>query len=124
MSNWQKLNYSGDQFKPFHIKLDYCDEGVDFREMHRFDDGVDEDWINKTEKEIQDGYKYWVTVRAKVYLAGIEVGSHSLAGLLFDDTDEMESMMRLDNEGIIAEAVETAKHNLKQMSEAMNGAVA
>jgi hypothetical protein len=124
MSNWQKLNYSGDQFKPFHIKLDYCDEGVDFREMHRFDDGVDEDWINATEKEIQDGYKYWVTVRAKVYLAGIEVGSHSLAGLLFDDTDEMESMMRLDYEGIIAEAVETAKHNLKQMSEAMNGAVA
>jgi hypothetical protein len=123
MSNWQKLNYSGDQFKPFHIKLDYCDEGVDFREMHRFDDGVDEDWINATEKEIQDGYKYWVTVRAKVYLAGIEVGSHSLAGLLFDDTDEMESMMRLDYEGIIAEAVETAKHNLKQMSEAMNGAV-
>ena len=91
--------------------------------MHRFDDGVDEDWINATEKEIQDGYKYWVTVRAKVYLAGIEVGSHSLAGLLFDDTDEMESMMRLDYEGIIAEAVETAKHNLKQMSEAMNGAV-
>jgi hypothetical protein len=124
MSNWQKLNYSGDQFKPFHIKLDYCDEGVDFREMHRFDDGVDEDWINATEKEIQDGYKYWVTVRAKVYLAGIEVGSHSLAGLLFDNTDEMESMMRLDYEGIIAEAVETAKHNLKQMSEAMNGAVA
>jgi hypothetical protein len=124
MANWQKLNYSGDQFKPFHIKLDYCDEGVDFREMHRFDDGVDEDWINATEKEIQDGYKYWVTVRAKVYLAGIEVGSHSLAGLLFDDTDEMESMMRLDYEGIIAEAVETAKHNLKQMSEAMNGAVA
>jgi len=123
MANWQKLNYSGDQFKPFHIKLDYCDEGVDFREMHRFDDGVDEDWINATEKEIQDGYKYWVTVRAKVYLAGIEVGSHSLAGLLFDDTDEMESMMRLDYEGIIAEAVETAKHNLKQMSEAMNGAV-
>jgi hypothetical protein len=124
MANWQKLNYSGDQFKPFHIKLDYCDEGVDFREMHRFDDGVDEDWINATEKEIQDGYKYWVTVRAKVYLAGIEVGSHSLAGLLFDNTDEMESMMRLDYEGIIAEAVETAKHNLKQMSEAMNGAVA
>jgi hypothetical protein len=123
MSNWQKLNYSEDKFRPFHIKLDYCDEGVDFREMHRFDDGVDEDWINATEKEIQDGYKYWVTVRAKVYLAGIEVGSHSLAGLLFDDTDEMESMMRLDYEGIIAEAVETAKHNLKQMSEAMNGAV-
>ena len=124
MSNWQKLNYSGDQFKPFHIKLDYCDEGVDFREMHRFDDGVDEDWINKTEKEIQDGYKYWVTVRAKIYLAGVEVGSHSLAGLLFDDTDQMESMMRSDYEGIIAEAVENAKHNLKQMSEAMNGAVA
>ena len=122
MSNWQKLNYSEDKFRPFHIKLDYCDEGVDFREMHRFDDGVDEDWINQTEKEIQDGYKYWVTVRAKVYLAGIEVGSHSLAGLLFDDTDQMESMMRLDYEGIIAEAVETAKHNLKQMSEAMAGA--
>jgi hypothetical protein len=122
MSNWQKLNYSGDQFKPFNIRVDYCDEGVDFREMHRFDDGVDEDWINATEKEIQDGYRYWVTVRAKVYLAGIEVGSHSLAGLLFDDTDQMESMMRLDYEGIIAEAVANAKHNLKKMSEAMSGA--
>jgi hypothetical protein len=124
MSNWQKLNYSGDQFKPFHIRVDYCDEGVDFREMHRFDDGVDEDWITETEKEIQDGYRYWVTMRAKVYLAGVEVGSHSLAGLLFDDTDQMESMMRSDYEGIIAEAVANAKHNLKKMSEAMSGAVA
>jgi hypothetical protein len=54
-----------------------------------------------------------------VYLAGVEVGSHSLGGLLFDNTDEMESMMRWDYEGIIAEAVETAKHNLKQMADAM-----
>ena len=117
MSNWQKLNYSGDKFKPFHIKLDYCDEEMTLRDIYKYDD--DQEWIDKTAQEITDGYKYFVILRARAYLAGVEVGSHSLGGLLFDNTDEMESMMRLDYEGIIAEAVETAKHNLKQMADAM-----
>jgi hypothetical protein len=56
-----------------------------------------------------------------VYLAGVEVGSHSLGGLLFDNTEQMESMMKTDFEGIISEAVANAKHNLRQMSEAMSG---
>ena len=119
MNHWQKLEYRGDGFQPFHIRLDYCHEDVAFRDMYNFDD--DEEWINRTEKEIEDGYKYWVILRARVYLAGVEVGSHSLGGLLFDDTDQMESMMRSDYEGIISEAVANAKHNLRQMSEAMNG---
>ena len=122
MSNWQKLEYRGDSFQPFHIRLDYCHEDVAFRDMYAFDD--DEEWITKTEKEIEDGYRYWVILRARVYLAGVEVGSHSLGGLLFDGTDQMESMMRLDYEGIISEAVDNAKHNLRQMSEAMNGVTA
>jgi hypothetical protein len=118
MSNWQKINYLGDKFKPFHVRLDYCHEDVALQDIYRFDD--DEAWINKTVKEIQDGYKYWVILRARVYLAGVEVGSHSLGGLLFDNTEQMESMMRSDYEGIIAEAVDNAKHNLKQMADAMN----
>jgi prolyl-tRNA synthetase len=122
MANWQKLNYSENKFQPFHIKLDYCDEEMSLKDIYKFDD--DQEWIDQTAQEIADGYKYFVILRAKVYLAGVEVGSHSLGGLLFDDTDEMESMMRLDYEGIIAEAVDTAKHNLKQMSEAMSGAAA
>jgi len=121
MNHWQKLNYLGDKCKPFHIRVDYCDEVVDFRDMYRFDDAVGAEWIDKTEKEIQDGYKYWVILRARVFLAGIEIGSHSLGGLLFDSTEQMESMMKLDFEGIISEAVVNAKHNLRQMSEAMNG---
>ena len=122
MNHWQKLEYCGDGFQPFHIRLDYCHEDVAFRDMYAFDD--DEEWITKTEKEIEDGYKYWVILRARVYLAGVEVGSHSLGGLLFDDTDQMESMMRSDYEGIISEAVDNAKHNLRQMSEAMSGVTA
>jgi len=119
MSNWQKLNYLGDQFRPFHIKLDHCDDDVDFRDMYRFDEPVDAEWIDRTEKEIQDGYKHWAILRARVFLAGVEVGSHSLGGLLFDDTDQMESMMKSDYEGIIGEAVSVARHNLKQMADAM-----
>lgn len=122
MNHWQKLEYRGDEFQPFHIRLDYCHEDVAFRDMYAFDD--DEEWITKTEKEIEDGYRYWVILRARVYLAGVEVGSHSLGGLLFDDTDQMESMMRSDYEGIISEAVANAKHNLRQMSEAMSGVTA
>jgi hypothetical protein len=118
MSNWQKINYLGDKFKPFHIRLDYCDEDVALQDMYRFDDS--EEWINRTVKEIQDGYKYWVILRARVYLAGVEVGSHSLGGLLFDNTEQMENMMKSDYEGIIAEAVSVAHHNLHKMAEAMN----
>jgi hypothetical protein len=118
MSNWQKINYLGDKFKPFHIRLDYCDEDVDLQDMYRFDDS--EEWINRTVKEIQDGYKYWVILRARVYLAGVEVGSHSLGGLLFDNTEQMESMMKTDYEGIIEEAVSVACHNLHKMADAMN----
>lgn len=118
MSNWQKLEYLGKEFRPFSVRLDYCDEFVNFRDMYGMDD--DEEWVNKTEKEIEEGYRYWVILRARVYLAGVEVGSHSLGGLLFDNTEQMEGMMATDYEGIIAEAVENAKHNLKQMSEAMN----
>ena len=122
MANWQKLNYSENKFQPFHIKLDYCDEEISLKDIYKFDD--DQEWIDRTAQEIVDGYKYFVILRAKVYLAGVELGSHSLGGLLFDNTDEMESMMRLDYEGIIAEAVDKAKHNLKQMSEAMSGVAA
>jgi len=118
MSNWQKINYLGDKFKPFHIRLDYCDEDVDLQDMYRFDDS--EEWINRTVKEIQDGYKYWVILRARVYLAGVEVGSHSLGGLLFDNTEQMESMMKSDYESIIEEAVSVARHNLHKMADAMN----
>ena len=118
MSNWQKINYLGDKFKPFHIRLDYCDEDVDLQDMYRFDDS--EEWINRTVKEIQDGYKYWVILRARVYLAGVEVGSHSLGGLLFDNIEQMESMMKSDYEGIIEEAVSVARHNLHKMADAMN----
>jgi len=118
MSNWQKINYLGDKFKPFHIRLDYCDEDVDLQDMYRFDDS--EEWVNRTVKEIQDGYKYWVILRARVYLAGVEVGSHSLGGLLFDNTEQMESMMKSDYEGIIEEAVLVARHNLHKMADAMN----
>ena len=118
MSNWQKLEYLGKEFQPFSVRLDYCDEFVNFRDMYGMDD--DEEWVNKTEKEIEEGYRYWVILRAKVYLAGVEVGSHSLGGLLFDNTEQMEGMMATDYEGIIAEAVANAKHNLKQMGEAMN----
>ena len=99
--------------------MDYCDEVVDFRDMYRFDDAVGAEWIVQTEKEIQDGYKYWVILRARVFLAGIEIGSHSLGGLLFDNTDQMESMMQSDFEDIIGEAVSVARHNLKQMADAM-----
>ena len=119
MSNWQKLNYLGDKCKPFHIRVDYCDEVVDFRDMYRFDDAVGAEWIDRTEKEIQDGYKHWAILRARVFLAGIEIGSHSLGGLLFDNTDQMESMMQSDFEDIIGEAVSVARHNLKQMADAM-----
>ena len=117
MSDWHKIEYLGKDFKPFHIKLDYCDEDMTLRDIYKYDD--DQEWIDKTAQEITDGYKYFVILRARVYLAGVELASHSLGGLLFDNTDEMESMMRLDYEGIIAEAVETAKHNLKQMADAM-----
>lgn len=122
MANWQKLNYSENKFRPFNIRLDYCDEEISLRDIYKYDD--DQEWIDRTAQEITDGYKYFVVLRAKVYLAGVELGSHSLGGLLFDNTDEMESMMRLDYEGIIAEAVDKAKHNLKQMSEAMSGVAA
>ena len=122
MAYWQKLNYSENKFQPFHIKLDYCDEEISLRDIYKFDD--DQEWIDRTAQEIADGYKYFVILRAKVYLAGVELASHSLGGLLFDNTDEMESMMRLDYEGIIAEAVDKAKHNLKKMSEAMSGVAA
>jgi hypothetical protein len=87
--------------------------------MYRFDDAVGAEWIDRTEKEIQDGYKYWVILRARVFLAGIEIGSHSLGGLLFDNTDQMESMMQSDFEDIIGEAISVARHNLKQMADAM-----
>ena len=117
MSDWHKIEYLGKDFKPFHIKLDYCHEDMTLRDIYKYDD--DQEWIDKTAQEITDGYKYFVILRAKVYLAGVELASHSLGGLLFDNTDEMESMMRLDYEGIIAEAVENAKHNLKQMADAM-----
>jgi len=117
MNHWQKLEYRGDGFQPFSIRLDYSNEDMTLRDIYKYDD--DQEWIDKTAQEITDGYKYFVILRAKVYLAGVEVGSHSLGGLLFDNTDEMESMMATDYEGIIAEAVEKAKHNLKQMVDAM-----
>ena len=118
MKNWQKLEYYGQQYVPFYIRLDYCDEDVAVRDMYCFVD--DDEWIAKTEKKIQDGYGYWVIIRARVYLAGIEVGSHSLGGLLFDNIEQMEGMMKNDYEGIIDKAVDIAKYNLKQMSETMN----
>ena len=117
MSDWHKIEYLGKDFKPFHIKLDYCDEDMTLRDIYKYDD--DQEWIDKTAQEIADGYKYFVILRARVYLAGVEVGSHSLGGLLFDDTDQMEGMMATDYEGIISEAVDNAKHNLKQMADAM-----
>lgn len=122
MSDWRELKYLGDGFKPFTIRLAYCDEEINLREIYKYDD--DEEWVDKTAQEIADGYKYFVILRAKVYLAGVELASHSLGGLLFDDTDQMEGMMATDFEGIIAEAVANAKHNLKQMSEAMSGVTA
>ncbi len=122
MSDWRELKYLGDSFKPFTIRLAYCDEEINLREIYKYDD--DEEWIDKTAQQIADGDKYFVVLRAKAYLAGVEVGSHSLGGMLFDNTDEMESMMKMDYEGIIAEAVDNAKHNLKQISEAMSEATA
>jgi len=122
MANWQKLNYPENKFKPFHIRLDYCDEDISLKDIYGRDD--DPEWVEKTAQEIADGHKYFVLIRAKVYLAGVELASHSLGGLLFDSTEQMESMMRIDYEGIIAEAVANAKHNLNKMSEAMSGVVA
>ena len=122
MTQWHKINYLGKDFKPFHIRLDYSHEEMSLGDIYKFDD--DEVWVEKTSQEIADGYKYFVILRAKVYLAGVELSSHSLGGLLFDDTDQMEGMMATDYEGIIAEAVDNAKHNLKQMSEAMAGVTA
>ena len=122
MSDWHKIEYLGKGFKPFHIRLDYCDEEMSLRDIYSHDD--DPEWVDKTAQEIADGDKYFVVLRAKVYLAGVELSSHSLGGMLFDDTDQMEAMMKMDYEGIIAEAVENAKHNLKQMSEAMSGVAA
>jgi len=122
MANWQKLNYPENKFKPFHIRLDYCDEDISLKDIYGRDD--DPEWVEKTAQEIADGNKYFVVLRAKVYLAGVELASHSLGGLLFDNTEQMESMMRIDYEGIIAEAVDEAKHNLNKMSEAMSGVAA
>ena len=122
MSDWHKIEYLGKDFKPFHIRLDYSHEEMSLRDIYSHDD--DPEWVEKTAQEIADGYKYFVILRAKVYLAGVELSSHSLGGLLFDDTDQMEGMMATDYEGIIAEAVDNAKHNLKQMSEAMAGVTA
>lgn len=122
MTYWHKINYLGRDFGPFHIRLDYCDEDMRLRDIYGYDD--DPEWVDKTAQEIADGYKYFVVLRAKVYLAGVELGSHSLGGMLFDSTDEMEAMMKMDYEGIIAEAVANAKHNLKKMSEAMSEATA
>jgi len=122
MSDWHKINYLGKDFKPFHIRLDYSHEEMSLKDIYKYDD--DEEWVEKTAQEIADGYKYFVILRAKVYLAGVELSSHSLGGLLFDDTDQMEGMMATDYEGIIAEAVDTAKHNLKKMSETMTGVTA
>lgn len=122
MTYWHKINYLGRDFGPFHIRLDYCDEDMNLRDIYGYDD--DPEWVDKTAQEIADGDKYFVVLRAKVYLAGVELGSHSLGGMLFDSTDEMEAMMKMDYEGIIAEAVENAKHNLKKMSEAMSEATA
>ena len=117
MSNWRELKYLGNGFSPFTIRLAYCDEEITLRDIYKYDD--DQEWIDRTAQEITDGYKYFVILRARAYLAGVEVGSHSLGGLLFDDTDQMEGMMATDYEGIIAEAVDNAKHNLKQMADAM-----
>ena len=122
MTYWHKINYLGRDFGPFHIRLDYCDEDMNLRDIYGYDD--DPEWVEKTAQQIADGDKYFVVLRAKVYLAGVELGSHSLGGMLFDSTDEMEAMMRMDYEGIIAEAVANAKHNLKKMSEAMVGVTA
>ncbi len=122
MSDWHKIEYLGKGFKPFHIRLDYCHEEMCLRDIYSHND--DPEWVDKTAQEIADGDKYFVVLRAKVYLAGVELSSHSLGGMLFDDTDQMEAMMKMDYEGIIAEAVENAKHNLKQMSEAMSGVAA
>ena len=122
MSDWHKIEYLGKDFKPFHIRLDYSHEEMSLRDIYKYDD--DEEWINKTAQEIADGYKYFVVLRAKVFLAGVELASHSLGGLLFDNTDQMEGMMSMDYEGIIAEAVDNAKHNLKKMSETMTGVTA
>ncbi len=122
MTYWHKINYLGREFGPFHIRLDYCHEDMNLRDIYGHDD--DPEWVDKTAQEIADGDKYFVVLRAKAYLAGVEVGSHSLGGMLFDSTDEMESMMKMDYEGIIAEAVDNAKHNLKKMSEAMSEATA
>lgn len=122
MTQWHKLNYLGKDFRPFHIRLDYCDEEMTLRDIYKYDD--DQEWIDKTAQEITDGYKYFVVLRAQVYLAGVELASHSLGGLIFNDTNEMEGMMAMDYEGIIAEAVAKAKHNLKQMSKTMSGVLA
>ena len=122
MTQWHRIEYENKDFQPFSIRLDYCDEDISLQDIYKFDD--DPEWVDKTAQEIQDGTKYFVVIRAKVYLAGVEVGSNSLGGLLFDSTEQMESMMRLDFEGIIAEAVANAKHNLKKMSEAMAGVTA
>jgi hypothetical protein len=122
ISDWNKINYLGKDFGPFHIRLDYCNEEMSLRDTYGHDD--DPEWVDKTQQEIADGDKYFVVLRAKVYLAGVELASNSLGGLLFDSTEEMEAMMKMDYEGIIAEAVENAKHNLKKMSEAMAGVAA
>lgn len=122
MTPWHKINYLGKDLQPFHIRLDYGHEEMSLRDIYGHDD--DPEWVDKTAQEIADGHKYFVIVRAKVYLAGVELASHSLGGLLFDDTEQMEGMMATDYEGIIAEAVDKAKHNLKQMSETMSGVTA
>jgi prolyl-tRNA synthetase len=122
MTQWHKINYLGKDFRPFHIRLDYSHEDISLKDIYSYDD--DQEWIDKTQQEIADGYKYFVILRAKVYLAGVELSSHSLGGLLFDDTDQMEGMMATDYEGIISEAVANAKHNLEKMSEAMAGVTA
>ena len=110
---WHRLQYLGPKIEPFDIILDYSDEIISFNTMYY--DEKDKEWISDISKKITSGEKYWVMVRVRVFISDIRLGSSILGGFLFDNISQIENMMEKDNEGILAEAIKSARLNLENL---------
>ena len=106
---WEK------EYGPFKVFGYTAPEEIDLEDI--FDREFEkEGFIEKLKEDINAGHKIWALAVVKVYCKGIELGSGTIGGLLYDDYDNLKKeIFEQDTHDIVHEALKEARASMKYL---------
>ena len=106
---WEK------DYGPFRVFGYVAPEDMDISEIFDEDAGYHIDGLRN---DIEQGNKIWVCAYAKVYCKGIELGDHSIGGLLYKNNDELaEEVFDKDVHDLVHESLKQARASLNYLKD-------